>query len=76
MSEEMKNQWFFNTKTQQPELGPQSPANVRLGPYKTREAALKAWEIVRQRNAKWEQDDHEWNAWKDGDAEDRQTPHA
>ncbi|MDO5687787.1 hypothetical protein PSRA_0094 [Pseudoscardovia radai] len=59
---DMKDQWFFNTKTGQPELGPKSPANVRLGPYKSREAALKAWQIVRERNAKWEKDDREWRS--------------
>lgn len=59
----MAHQWFFNTKTGKPELGPQSPANVRLGPYRTREDALRAWEIVRNRNRKWDSDDASWNSW-------------
>lgn len=60
---DMAHQWFFNTKTGKPELGPQSPANVRLGPYRTREDALRAWEIVRNRNRKWDSDDASWNSW-------------
>ena len=46
-------QWYFNTKTEQPELGMLSPSSHRMGPYKTREDALEAWKIVKERNALW-----------------------
>ena len=44
----MEKQWYFNTVTEQPELGMISPASHRMGPYKTREDALDAWKIVQQ----------------------------
>ncbi|KAA8816170.1 hypothetical protein [Bifidobacterium vespertilionis] len=50
-------QWYFNTVTEQPELGMISPVQHRMGPYKSREDALRAWEIVKERNAKWEEQD-------------------
>mgnify|MGYP000688870320 CR=1 FL=1 len=49
----MEKQWYFNTVTEQPELGMISPASHRMGPYKTREDALDAWKIVQERNIKW-----------------------
>lgn len=65
-------QWYFNTVTEQPELGPKSPIGQRMGPYRTREDALDAWKIVRERNLKWEEQDRQWSRWsKDaGDAVD------
>ena len=38
----MEKQWYFNTVTEQPELGMISPASHRMGPYRTREDALDA----------------------------------
>ena len=35
----MEKQWYFNTVTEQPELGMISPASHRMGPYRTREDA-------------------------------------
>ena len=29
----MEKQWYFNTVTEQPELGMVSPASHRMGPY-------------------------------------------
>lgn len=55
----MEKQWYFNTVTEQPELGMVSPASHRMGPYKTREDALDAWKIVQERNLKWEEQDRE-----------------
>lgn len=31
----MEKQWYFNTVTEQPELGMISPASHRMGPYRT-----------------------------------------
>ncbi|WP_291526662.1 hypothetical protein [Bifidobacterium sp. UBA744] len=49
--------WYFNTVRNEPELGPRSPIGQRMGPYKSREEALRAWEIVRERNRVWERQD-------------------
>ena len=38
--------WYFNTVRNEPELGPRSPIGQRMGPYKSREEALRAWEIA------------------------------
>ena len=65
----MEKQWYFNTVTEQPELGMISPASHRMGPYRTREDALDAWKIVQERNLKWEEQDREWKRWSaDGSA--------
>lgn len=53
-------QWYFNTTTQRAELGPQSPVSERMGPYATREEALHAWQIVRERNKAWDAQDEAW----------------
>lgn len=46
-------QFWFNSQTGQVEVGPQSLALHRLGPFKTREEAEKAPEIIAQRAAAW-----------------------
>ena len=43
----MEKQWYFNTVTEQPELGMISPASHRMGPYNTREDALAIFLILR-----------------------------
>ncbi|NMM93101.1 hypothetical protein [Bifidobacterium oedipodis] len=53
-------QWYFNMVTEQPELGPKSPIDQRMGPYRSREEALHAWDIVKSRNAEWEEQDRQW----------------
>ncbi|MDO4913365.1 MAG: hypothetical protein Q3961_02295 [Bifidobacteriaceae bacterium] len=57
-----EKQWYYNIKTQQPEFGMVSPAEVRMGPYATKEDAIRAMEIVRERNLAWEKQDRSWNA--------------
>ena len=47
----MEKQWYFNTVTEQPELGMISPASHRMGPYRTREDALDAWKRTANGNA-------------------------
>ena len=34
-----------------------------MGPYKTRQDALDAWKIVKERNATWNEQDRQWNRW-------------
>ena len=57
--------WYFNTVRNEPELGPVSPIGQRMGPYRSREEALHAWDIVRERNRRWERQDAEWRGVSD-----------
>lgn len=61
-------QWYFNTVTEQPELGKLSPIGQRMGPYKTKQDALDAWKIVKERNTVWDEQTREWNKWGDNSA--------
>ena len=45
--------WWFNTKTGEAEFGRLSPAPNRLGPFETKEEALRAESIVAERAARW-----------------------
>ncbi|MCH4210036.1 MAG: hypothetical protein LKF57_08125 [Bifidobacterium sp.] len=65
-SKQDSRQWYYNTVTGQPEQGMVSPIDQRMGPYDSREDALRAWEIVRRRNQKWDNDDRQWNRWSEG----------
>ncbi|KAB7790125.1 hypothetical protein [Bifidobacterium leontopitheci] len=62
--------WYFNTKTEQPELGMISPSTHRMGPYKTRQDALDAWKIAKERNLTWDEVDRQWNKWDDEGKDD------
>jgi len=46
-------QWWYNDRTQEVEHGPQSGAQDRIGPFRTREEAERAVEIVRERSRQW-----------------------
>lgn len=50
-------EWWFNTKTQEVEEGPQSLWVDRLGPFATREDAARANEIVAERSREWAAED-------------------
>ena len=52
--------WDFNTVKKQAELGMVSPIEQRMGPYKTKEDAEHAWDIVVDRNARWEEENRRW----------------
>lgn len=60
MTEQAKD-WYFNTVKEIPEQGKKSRIEDRMGPYASREDAIKAWKIVQERNKKWEDDDKKWN---------------
>jgi len=47
------DQWWYNNKTGEIEQGPQSAGPDRDGPYASREEALRAPEIARERAARW-----------------------
>lgn len=49
-------EYWFNTKTGLVEVGKQSAAIYRLGPFKTRVDAEKALEILRLRAQKWQEE--------------------
>mgnify|MGYP003586467547 FL=1 len=55
MTDDNKKQWYFNTVKKQAELGMVSPIEQRMGPYKTKEDAEQAWDIVVDSNARWEE---------------------
>ncbi len=50
-------EWWFNTKTQEVEQGPQSLASDRVGPFDTQEEASRANEIIASRARDWAADD-------------------
>ena len=51
--------------TGEPELGPLSPIDRRMGPYDSREDAMNAWKIVHERNRRWEEQDRRWGGDSD-----------
>ena len=51
--QEERVEFWFNSQTGQVEVGPQSLALHRLGPFKTRAEAEKAPEIIAARAAAW-----------------------
>lgn len=60
MTDDNKKQWYFNAVKKQAELGMVSPIEQRMGPYKTKEDAEHAWDIVVDRNARWEEENRRW----------------
>jgi hypothetical protein len=56
MNEEASEFWF-NTKTNQVEVGKQSAAIYRIGPFATRADAEAAWQIVKRKAAQWAAND-------------------
>ncbi len=60
-------EFYYNTVTKQVEEGRQSSVNQLMGPYSTREEALKAFEIAAERNEQWEAEDEAWEADDDNE---------
>lgn len=54
-----KDEYWFNTKTNEVEIGKQSLSMDRLGPFDTFEEAKKALEIISARAASLRQEDTE-----------------
>jgi hypothetical protein len=46
---EQETQFWYNTKTKRVEVGPQSIALNRIGPFATAEEAARALEIIAER---------------------------
>ncbi|MEV8338942.1 methionine aminopeptidase [Leucobacter sp. NPDC077196] len=49
--------FWFNSRTNQVEEGPQSLSVDRIGPFATREEAARAEEIVAERARKWREEE-------------------
>jgi hypothetical protein len=57
----VEKRYWFNTKTKQVEEGPKSLGLNRIGPFATREEAIRAEEIIRERGQKILEEDQEDN---------------
>ena len=55
----MPEEFYFNTKTRQVEVGKPSSWTHRMGPYPTREAAERALQIAQVRSETWDEEDKE-----------------
>jgi cell division septation protein DedD len=60
MQEQLAEYWF-NTHTGQVEVGKQSLALYRLGPFSTRQEAERAPEVIAQRAAAWHAEEENEN---------------
>lgn len=49
--------YWYNTRTDTVEEGPQSLAQYRLGPFPSREEAERALEIIAERSRRWAEED-------------------
>jgi hypothetical protein len=58
MDSEQGKRWWYSLRTHavEDDDGP-TPGKDRLGPFPTREAAARALETVRERNAEWDAKD-------------------
>ena len=54
-----EKRFWFNTRTRQVEEGPKSLGLDRIGPFTSREEALRAEEVVRERGQKILAEDEE-----------------
>ena len=52
-----QEQWWYNHKTGEVEQGRQSLGLDRDGPFVTKEEALRAPEIARERSRAWDEED-------------------
>lgn len=50
-------EFWFNVRTHEVEVGPQSLSSDRIGPFETREQAAHGPEILAERARKWAEDD-------------------
>ena len=57
-----ETEYWFNLKTGEVEVGKQSIALFRVGPFKTREEAENALETIAERAADWalDENDDDW----------------
>jgi len=55
----MVDKWWYNSRTEAVEQGPQSLSTDRIGPFDSREEALRAPEKLRENAARWAAEDAE-----------------
>ena len=55
----MEQEFWFNTKTGEVEVGKQTLAVYRIGPFQTRQEAERAYEILKARSEKWDEEDED-----------------
>jgi hypothetical protein len=58
-----KDEYWFNTKTQEVEIGKQSLSLDRLGPFETMQEAKNAVEIIARRAAALRKEDETSDKW-------------
>ena len=58
MDDEAKEFWF-NTQTKTVEVGKQTAALFRIGPFSNREEASRALEIIEQRTQAWQREEED-----------------
>jgi len=57
--DEQATEFWFNTQTKTVEVGKQSAAIYRIGPFSTFEEATKALETIEARTKAWQQQEQE-----------------
>lgn len=50
-------QYWFNTNTGEVEVGKQSAAIYRIGPFSSREDAARALQVIAERTKAWQSDE-------------------
>jgi len=55
----LEQEFWFNTKTGEVEVGKQTLAVYRIGPFQTRQEAKRAYEILKARSEKWDEEDED-----------------
>ena len=58
MDDEAKEFWF-NTQTKTVEVGKQTAALFRIGPFATREEASRALDTIEQRTQAWQREEED-----------------
>jgi len=59
ISEQDKPEFWFNTKTQQVEVGKQALALYRIGPFATRMEAENAMQTLKARSKEWDEEERQ-----------------
>jgi hypothetical protein len=54
-----QEEYWYNINTKQAEVGKQSAAIYRIGPFASFEEATNALEIVRERASRWKEEEQE-----------------
>lgn len=57
MTANKEEEYWFNLKTKEVEVGKQSPAVFRIGPFKSRDEARAALQLIQSRTTQWQDDE-------------------